>query len=269
MKRKILAAMLATAGLVGAGSANAVYMIGGVDFGYAGSHIETTTLAETYINGNGQHLLGYGVVNTINGEANYASGGAQKLYFALDYTSQNFSPTSVEFTNGVVKLYLGNTFNLLSQSSAANLGIISSYSQWLQLDGHGFVSPTASANAQIIGAGTLTGASLSFTGTGLLDVNTSGAFGLASVAAALDTNLIGDIAGGFADIALTTSGNNLVLNRFDNTTGCKNGTAQAGQWCVSGSADLRGTTLPEPGTLALAGLGLLGAVVARRRKAKA
>lgn len=267
MKRKILAAMLATAGLVGAGSANAAYMIGGVDFGFAGSHIETTTLAETYINGNGQTLLGYGVVNTINGESNYAAG--QKLYFTLDYTSQNFSATSVEFTNGVVKLYLGNSFNLLSQSSVTNLGLIAGLTPWLQLDGHGFVDPAHAANAQIVGSGALTGASLSFTGSGLLDVNTSGAFGLASVAAALDTNTIGDIAGGFADIALTTSGNNLVLNRFDNTTGCKNGTAQAGQWCVAGSADLRGTTLPEPGTLALAGLGLLGAVVARRRKAKA
>jgi len=267
MKRKILAAMLATAGLVGAGAANATYMVGGVDFGYAGSHIETTTLAETYINGNGQHLLGYGVVNTINGEANYAAG--QKLYFTLDYTSQNFSATSVEFTNGVVKLYLGNSFNLLLQSSATNLGLIAGLTPWLQLDGHGFISPTASANAQIVSSGALTGATLSFSGTGLLDVNTTSGFGNASAAAILDTNTIADFGGGFADIALTTSGNNNVLNRFDNTAGCQTGRAQAGQWCVAGSADLRGQSIPEPGTLALAGLGLLGAVVARRRKAKA
>lgn len=263
MNRKIIASMLAAAGIAMSGAAQATFVVGGVDFGSPGSHLETTTIAETFVNGNGQHLLGYGVINTVNGASSYTSNG-DKLYFTFDYTATDFTPTSTGFVNGVVNVFKGANVNLLSQSSAANWALINGYSQWVRFTGHAgssLVNPVYELFAQ----GTLTGQTLSFFGSGLLDVDLSGTFGLAGVAAALNGNDIDDFIGGKGDALITTSGNNLVLNSHDDTTGCKTGRATAGQWCVAGSADIRGTVLPEPGSLALAGLGLLGLGAARRR----
>lgn len=262
MNKKLIASAIAALGLAASGSASAI-VVGGVDFGALGlvSHLETTTLAETFVNGNGQQLMGYGQVNSVNGNILYS--GANRLYFVFDqYITNDFTPTSTDFSGGVVRVYLMPNFNLLNQDSATNMALIQGGTLWATFSGHGlFGGPdTLTAN------GTLTGGTLSFTGSGLLDVS---AGGLADVLAFLDSDGISDGAGGFADIAITTSGNNAVLNPFDNTTGCSTGTAAAGTWCLAGSADLRGlTTVPEPGILALVGLGLVGmGATMRKRKA--
>jgi hypothetical protein len=241
------------------GTASAI-VVGGVDFGEpATSHIESTTLAETFINNNGQTLSGYGQINTVNGDLSYA--GANRLYYTFtDYISTNFSPASVDFTGGVVNIFIGPTFNLLAQSSAANIAAIQAYAPWLTLAGADIGAvPGITLHAD----GTLLGTNIAFNGGGLLEVTG----GLADVAAFLETNTLF----GGADMTITSDGANRVLNPNDNTTGCANGTASPGQWCIAGSATLQGdtVTVPEPGVVALLGMGLLGFGVNTLRKRKA
>ena len=263
-----IASLIGGLGLVSAGSASAI-VIAGIDFGAAGqtAHLETTTLAETLITGNGQNALGYGVVNTVNGNANYSVAPGQQLYFVLNnYTSANFnSPAGhVDFTGGTIEVFLGATFNLLNQNSLTNITTIQGYTPWVNFTGHNQNNTGASLNSQ----GTLTGASISFTGSGLLDV--SG--GIAAAVAYLNDNKIADLNAvpGFADVAFTTSGNNLILNPNDDTVGCDNVTpngASTGKFCIAGSADFRGpAAVPEPASLALVGIALLGMGGVSQRK---
>jgi len=279
MLKQALKALGTAVGLAAAVSANA-YVVGGIDFGSAlgTAHLETATLAQTFINGNGQTAKGYGYVSTVNGNSNYcAGGGSCGLYYVTTLSgSQNFTGSSVEFLSATTTIYFSNSFvNLLTQDSVANLATITGMTSWLTLSGHGNLGGAASSPAvQLIGSGTLTGATLSGGGTGLFDVNLGGA-GLAGVKTAFDTNTVMDAAGGFADVALTSSFNNFVLNAFDEAhglaNGCQNGSAAVGAWCYQGTTNLRGKVkLPEPGSLALVGLslGLTSLVVRRRRSSK-
>ena len=264
MKQKIIAAAIGTLGLMSSGSAFAI-SAGGVNFGAVGAfqHLETTTVAETLVLAVGDTLTGYGQVNTVNGDLNYA--GSDRLYFTFSYLTDSFSPTSVGFKNGTINFFKGANFNLQNQDSPTNLATISAYTPWLTLKGHADTTGyDLAANGQLVGT------NIVFTGGGLLDV----VGGLADVVALLDSNSEADGLGGFADITLTSSGSNSVLNVFDVQNGhaenCNVATGQiAGEWCLAGSADLRGKTnpVPEPETLVLLGAGLLGLSTMSRKKA--
>lgn len=274
MKSKLLAAALTAVGLSTAPTASAI-VVGMVDFGALGNtgYLATTTLAETFITGNGQELRGYGQINTINGAANYCAVDPNcRLFFTFsNYTSQNFNTpaglfaNTVEFLGGLVNVHYdpnGQAVNLLAQDSPSNVAYISALDPWVQYSGHGNIAAGADPLVTLVGFGTLTGPNASFTGTGLLDV-VVGAFGDPDVQAFFNSDGIPDAAGGFADAQITTSGSTVALNPNDVCT------FQAGQWCIAGSADVRGLTqIPEPGSLALLGLGLgaLGLIGRRRKK---
>lgn len=270
-RKNLLAALISGLGIAAASMPASAIVVGGVDFGAGStSHLDTTTLAETLVLADGDILKGYGQINTINGETNYTTVAGQRLYFVFDgYTAANFSSTSVDFTGGEVRVYLGAAFNTLNQDSATNWSTIESYTPWLTLTGHAMNGTAYTLSA----GGVLVGAALSFGGTGLLDVDETGA-GMADVIALLNGNSEYDDVlpgGGFADITLNTSGSNNAnrLNKNDDLTGCADGTAAAGQWCIAGSADLSGSfnAIPEPGIAALLGIGVFGlGAISRRRK---
>jgi hypothetical protein len=280
--KKILAALVAASGLALAVPASAT-VVGGIDFGVLGSpptntHLDTATLAQTFVNGNGQSATAYGVITSINGDTSYCAGnGTCGLFYVANYSgSQNFSANYVEFSSATFSVYYSadaSALNLLLQNSAANLAAITGLTPWLTLTGHNNLGGGAAANAVANGGGTLTGATLSGDGFGLLDVNTAGP-GIAAVIAYLNSNGILDAVGGKADMAVTSSFNNAVLNAFDVSSGaangCQNNTAAVGAWCYQGTANLRGsTTVPEPGGLALFAIALAGlGISVRSRKSK-
>ncbi len=223
---------------------------------------QVASVYENAVNAVGQELKGYGEITQINGANIGTLCNGCELTFTFDsYIVNSISSTEATFTGGKVNVYLGfggnNDLNpFTSASSAADVAAASNGALFLTLTGHA-IDGSGNTLASTVFSGDLLGLAFTFFGGGLWDVDMAGA-GLAN--ANFNTDSVLAAFGGNADFAFDTSGR---TSGVPHPGEC---TQLAGASCVAGSADIRGAVIPEPGTLALAGLGLMGLGFGSKRR---
>lgn len=256
---KVAKVMSALGAVLAMGSAQAL-SVGGVvwdpdslfDFTATDSMIET--IANPVIGG---QIQGYAKINTLNGtDQSTFCPGCELTYTFSGYTITNIDAVTgaLTFSGGTINVFVDNTpdYDSLSALSAGD-GVL-----FLSLTGNSHIDQETGRTGTLHADPTPASVGVAGDGRGFLDVTG----GLA--ATYFDTNVFPLLAPGggteFADFQFTSS--------FQLLPGAQTFKSDDGvTYGLFGSNDLQGASVavPVPGTMALLGLGLLGAGVMRRR----
>ncbi|MEW6990633.1 PEP-CTERM sorting domain-containing protein [Colwelliaceae bacterium 6441] len=193
-------------------------------------------------------LTGFGTTSMINQQTDFCPGCELTFQFGgFEFLGQNPNdPAQIAFTGGWINFYVDNSADYTSTSydSAGSEG--GANALFLRLEAHEVFNAAFGANVSIVsnttsfGAGTDAGS-----GNSLMNVVAGLAFGN------FDTNEQTD----GADFVFSSS--------FQPIPSGGNGEGYE----LFGTADLRGSSIPEPTSIALLGLGLLGFAASRKRSA--
>lgn len=259
MKKTLLA--LAVGGMLAATQAHAGYInVGGVvwDPAVGDDFFATDTIFETVVSGPGDTLSGYGKINAINFENSFCPGCELTYQFGGFTLNSSFKDNNLNsvmdagdnvfFTGGWVKMYVDFTPDYAPDNfgSAGDEG--GANALWLDL--------TAKTLTNSLGQnGTL----FSLLKAGILGTGTEGGEGNVNL------DVIGGSAAGNFDTNQEAGGSDLYMTSSFQPRNCiSNGTCTS-QYVIGGTNEITGNSIPEPGTLGLLGLGLLGFGALRRR----
>jgi len=210
-----------------------------------------TSANEAVISSIGDTLSGYGLVTAFptGGDISFCAGCELTFEFGGYELAQlgpvdAFGSQALVFTGGWVNFYVDHSADYDDTIGNAQDGDL-----WLSLVGHeqtfGAFTGTLFGAASLFGTGNDNGS-----GRGLLDVRETGAIGMANNN--FNTNSFTDAQGNMTDANF-------------NSTFAPSGTDPL--YPLSGVTTIQSRTIPEPSTIALLGLGLLGFAGARKRKA--
>lgn len=262
--------------------------VDGVTFN-PGDQFITTALWESVLTSSSDTLSGVGIVSQIDNTGGLGTtwtngqNGTQLTYYFTDYTvakwydlagighlagddigiGYNFSTgaKAIDFTGGVVSIFADNIsrvgYTQLNPSAgggsnATDIANATDGALWLEYAGHTHTIIDVNLGAR---TGTLIGdvdgvnnIHVGNKGTGYLDATGGNVFGN------FDTNSWNLLTSGIADAKFEA--------KVSNTNSGPN-------WPLSGTASFKTTAIPEPGSLALIALGLLGAGSFSRRRRSA